>query len=108
MAQVLLAAATGAGPSTSFEVKFADRPMESRPVTVSMGPRADIGAAEFGDLQKSNDGGVTWDDVYENGAQVQLGLTNNVIVLHGPGLFRINKDATANPVAVYLSTSSNP
>ena len=62
-----------------------------------------LAGAETVDIQISQDGGSTFTDVYQNGAQVQLDATNNVISLFGPGHYKAVKSATSASVGVYLS-----
>ena len=65
---------------------------------------AGLTAAEYGDVQVSHDDGTTWQDVWQEGSQVRLHSKNNMVSVYGPGLFRVNKEATTPAVGVYLAS----
>ena len=92
--RVDLAAATGAGNSIAFSVD------EGRTATILITAAAGHTAAEYSDIQMSQDGGTTWEDLYQNTAQVRLHATNTAVTVYGPGTFRIAKEATTNATAI--------
>jgi len=57
-------------------------------------------AAEYGDIQYSDDGGSTWLDLYQDGSQVRLSSTNTCVTVEGPLIFRVAKEATTNACGV--------
>lgn len=97
--RTLIAPQTGAGQTIPFYVTDTDHP-----VTVHI---VGFGAGEYADVQVSFDGGTTWNDYYYDGTQIRLTNTYNSIRLNGPALFRIDKDITSSPGAVYLMDRSN-
>jgi len=59
-----------------------------------------LGASETVDVQFPIAGG--YDDLYQDGSQVQLTSTNNAVTVNGPGYFRLNKGVTSAGVTVDL------
>ena len=74
---------------------------QSEPIPVSAGDLVSIAitgtvaAGEYLDIQYTDDGGATWQDLYQDGSQVRLTDTNNMVTVYGPGIFRVDKDSTA-------------
>lgn len=91
--QVILAPTAEADQSEVFEV------LQGRPVSVVMHAALGITAAQYGDLQVSHNG-AAWQDVFQGGSQVRLSSTNNTVLLEAPGEYRIDKEATTNPVGL--------
>ena len=94
MAKELLAAQTAAGASSSVGVSNVNLPAH-----FICDPA--LAAAEVADLQISMDNGSTWVDYYVDGTQQQITDTNTGLVVLAPGLYRINKGATATATAVH-------
>lgn len=63
---------------------------------VTFGVTGTLGGAENIDVQYTDDGGSTWKDLYQDGSQVRLTTTNNLVTVYGPGLFRLAKEATSS------------
>jgi hypothetical protein len=57
-------------------------------------------ASEYGDVQYSDDGGVTWYDLYQDGSQVRLHSLNTCVTIEGPLIYRVAKEATTGAVGV--------
>lgn len=89
----LLAATTDAADSIEFEVQ------DGRSVTVSCSPN--LGVGEDANIQFSPDNGTTWVN-YSDDAEVKLSSIKNAVNLIGPARFRVAKDATSSPTALYL------
>jgi len=99
---LLLAPTTSGTASAILRVgKGSGGHSESRPAAIFM---PGLGAGEFGDIQFSVNGGSTWNNLYEDGAQVRLSNTNNVELIAGPGVYRVNKTATAAAVGCWAAT----
>lgn len=105
MAVTLLAATTSSAQSTKVVVGRGEVPREQRPISISAPGMA---GAENADVQFSQDGGTTWNDLFEDGVQIRLTATNNMITIFGPGVFRIDKEATAAAVGVFEHNPGNP
>lgn len=60
-----------------------------------------LGAADVVNLQVKA-GPSTYQNLYEDGAQVQLTQTWNARRIVGPGQFRISKPSTVNSVSVHM------
>ena len=86
----LLSATTSATVSNTFIVD------QGRVVTVML--TGTVGSGETADIQISNDDGSTWIS-----DSTQLTDTELVRVVVGPGLFRVNKGATAAAAGVTVS-----
>ena len=86
----LLVATTDAAASNTFTAD------QGRVVTVML--TGTVGAGETADIQVSNDGGTTWIS-----DSTQLTNTELIRVVVGPGLFRVNKGATAAAAGVTIS-----
>ncbi len=97
MARVLLAAATGADQSASIRVKSDMASLSAEGLT----------GAENADLQIYANAG--WRDVYQGGSQVRLTPANTVISIEGPGLYRIDKEATelATSISAHLRRNAD-
>jgi len=92
---VILAAIADAAASDPFQVD------PGRPVTVIMHAALGIEAGKYGDLQISHDG-VAWQDVFVGGNQVRMSSVNNRIQVVETGLYRIEREAMANPTAITI------
>lgn len=107
MAIEVLAATTSAETSISFSCDGIN------PVTVIMHAAAGLtNGAEYGDLQISHDGGVTFQDLFEDdgtGTGVQRRLHGGVVTMtiYGPGVFRVDKEVTSNAAGISLSSHSD-
>lgn len=97
-AEEILAAQTASGTSTAFNV------FHGASVTIIIAAASGHTASEFSDVQISHDGGTTFADLYENGSQVRLHITNTAVTVYGPGRFRVVKDTTSNATSISLST----
>lgn len=103
MTQEILAATTSAAQSSSFDV--GGRPDQiGRATVMAIG----IAGAENADIQFSHDAGTTWTDLFEAGSQIRLTATNNMVTIYGPGVFRIDKEATAGATSIHLSLEVEP
>ena len=99
MSQTLIAAATGAVNSAMIKVTH-------EPVTlVVTGTQV---AAENFDVAHSTDGGTTFTDLYQDGAQVRMSSTNSSVTIYGPGIYRVEKEATTNACGLIMSTVGKP
>ncbi len=97
--RVILAKATGAGDSIDFDVTTV-------PITLSIYPKANF-AAETGNLVIKNEDG-TYDDVYKDGTQVQLGATKPAITIVGGGTFRIEFAARTSAIGAAIIEAPGP
>jgi len=88
-----LAAVTGAAQSSEFFVRQEEK------ITVMCSPN--LVSAETAQIQISHDDGTTWVDA-NNGTALQLTATINMIVLDGPGIYRVDKDATVSATGIYV------
>ena len=93
----ILAAVAAAGTSSSFIVT------NNGKKTIIIAAASGHTAAEYSDVQISNDGGTTFADLYQDGTQVRLHITNTAVRVEGPGTFRVAKEATSNATGVFLS-----
>lgn len=66
-----------------------------------------IAGVETGDLQIKDAAG-SWHDVYVDGTQQQITATNTGLAVYAPGIYRINKSATAGATSVEVATERNP
>ena len=99
MSQTLILAVTGA-------VNSANIPVTDSPVTLSVtGTQT---AAEYFDVAMSTDGGTTFSDLYQDGSQVRMGSTNSAVTIYGPGIYRVEKEATTNACGLIQSTPGKP
>ncbi len=96
-AETLLAAQTGAGNSSAFNVT--NRGMATIIIYAASGHTA----SEYSDVQISHDGGTTFADLYQNGSQIRLHATNTAVTVEGPGIFRVAKEATSNATSISRS-----
>lgn len=101
MAKQLLAPVTAAGDSDQFSN------LERGESTIIMFSASGLTAGEYGDVQISHDRGATWSDLYKDGTQVRLSSVNNAVTVYGPGVFRVQKEATTNTVGIWLSNNSD-
>lgn len=62
-----------------------------------------LAGIETGTLQVSASG-TTFADVYIDGNIMQLTATNNIFTVYGPGIYRINKSATAGSVSIHTAS----
>lgn len=85
---VLIADTTSAAKSGIFSVSAGDN--------VSIAVSGTIATNEFIDVQYTDDGGTTWHDLFQDGSQVRLTDTNNMATIYGPGIFKLDKGATAS------------
>lgn len=92
MSQVIITETTSAANSGVISVSAHDH--------VSFALTGTFGATEYADVQYTDDGGSTWHDLYQDGAQVRMGTTNNMVTVYGPGMFRVAKDATSSAAGV--------
>ena len=97
----ILAAATDAGTSTSFNVN------NNGAATIIIAAASGHTASENTDVQISSDGGTTFEDLYQDGSQIRLTSTNTAVTVYGPGVFRVVKEATTNATSVVISTESS-
>jgi len=99
--QVILANATGAAQSSTFEVE------PGKPITLRA--FGDLSNAEtVGDLQYSgSDGG--WEDAGDYTGAAKISLTNvlNTIIVEGAGTYRFDKDATTGSIGLELVRRGN-
>lgn len=99
MSQTLLPAATGASNSQSIVVT-------DGPVTLTVtGTQT---ASEYFDVAHSTDGGETFTDLYQDGSQVRMSSTNSSVTIYGPGIYRVEKEATTNACGLIQSTPGKP
>ena len=89
---------------TDTELFAAQAKSETLPCTFQI---TGAGAAETIDIQRSSDGGTTWEDVYVDGTQQQLSDTNTDVSIYGPGTYRALK-AGITTSEVWVSYSRNP
>ncbi|MBE9515968.1 MAG: hypothetical protein IME93_03205 [Proteobacteria bacterium] len=111
-ADTLLTAATGADESSSITLSGADTSGIAahafNKATLIIYAASGHTAAEYSDVQVSHDGGTTWADVYKDGVQIRLHSTNTVETVYGPGIYRVDKEATTNATGVFASHKNNP
>ena len=88
----IITEATGAANSGIVSVSARD--------LVSFGITGTIASGEYADVQYTDDGGSTWHDLYQDGSQVRMTDTNNMVTVYGPGIFRIAKEVTASAAGV--------
>lgn len=100
-AETLLSPVTDAANSSSFNITNNGRK------TIIIYAASGHTAAQYSDVEISHDGGTTFADLYQNGAQVRMSSTNTAVTVYGPGVFRVAKEATTNATGVYLSTEIN-
>lgn len=91
----LLAPTTIATASSSVHINANNN------LTIVMYAASGLTAGEYGDLQISHDDGVTWQDVWQDTAQVRMTNNNNVLTIVGPGTYRIDKELTTNATGIY-------
>ena len=103
MAQELLAPQTAAAASSPFKVSSEQN--GNRPVSVMT---TGLAGAENADVQFSVNGGSIWNDLFQDGSQVRLTAINNSVTIYGPGLYRVDKEATAGAAGVFISTAAAP
>lgn len=97
--KTILADATGAGQSSEFWVGT------NETATVVAEPIMD--STNKATLQITNDDGTTWIDalIGDTPESHELSATTTIMKVHGPGLFRIDKDATTATIGIYLQES---
>lgn len=100
-AQTLLEPTTSAVASSSFKITNNGR------ATIVIYAASGHTASEYSDVQISHDGCTTFADLYVDGSQIRLSSTNTAQTVHGPGCFRVDKEATTNATGVYLSTEGS-
>jgi len=110
MPRTLITAATDAANSDAFIVgkginKEDTDTLQEEEVTVQ---QQGLAGVETIDVQISYDGGSSWQDLYEDGSQIQLTTTITGLVVTGPGVFRVTKGVTAGAAGCYASTPSRP
>ena len=88
-----LAATTGADQSDTFFVR------QDEKVLVMCSPN--MVSAEAAQIQITHDDGTTWVDA-NNGALLELTATTNHLVLDGPGVYRVDKEATVTATGIYV------
>ena len=99
MPTTLLAATTDADQSTAFTVKYDEAPVVFR--------CPGLAGVEVGTLQY-RDASEAWHDYYVDGTLQTITTTNTDLTIYGPGIYRIDKDATAGAASVEISTRSVP
>lgn len=92
---LILAPIADAAASTKFQVN------PGRPVTVISHAALGLVAAQHADIQVSHDG-VLWQDLFVGTVQQRLNTTNTQIALDAPGIYRVNKGVTTNPVGISI------
>lgn len=92
MSDIILTATTSAANSSTFQLSARDQ--------IALATTGTDTAAEYADIQYSSDGGSTWKDLYQDGTQVRLHSTNNMVTVEGPGIFRVAKEATTNAIGI--------
>jgi len=97
----ILAAVAAAGTSSSFIVT------NNGKKTIIIAAASGHTAAEYSDVQISNDGGTTFADLYQDGTQVRLHSTNTAVRVEGPGIFRVDKETTSNATSISVSEESS-
>ena len=95
MPRELIAAKTGAETSGAF--RLTDREL---PATLSANGLA---TTETVKLEKSDDGGSTFYQVVEGGADTELDLDTNAFRIVARGIYRVVKSATAASVGVFIT-----
>lgn len=99
-AKIILSSRTQAGSSDTFHVGPGERK------TVMIAAASGLIVGEWIDLQISADGGLSWTDVYNEGVQVRMDAVSTVLVIDGPGTYRMDKDVTTNTVGIFLAGDS--
>lgn len=99
MPKTLLAATTSATESNEFEAVYNHVPAHFT--------CPGLAGSETGTLQKKN-ADDTFSDYYQDGSLVQATATNSGAVAYAPGIYRVNKSATAASVPVEVSTNNEP
>lgn len=94
----ILTATTSAGNSGVFEVN-----KESGVASVILHAASGLTAGEYADVQVSHDSGATWQDLYQDGSQVRLHSTNNVVSIYGLGTYRVAKESSTNAAGLFLN-----
>lgn len=97
----LLAATTSATASTQFQLT---QPSKGQIATISVNGLA---TTEKCYLQKYNLLSASFVNVKLNGSDVYCDLNNNLINVSMPGLYRLNKDATAGSVGVTIESDKD-
>ena len=92
MAITLIAATTGTGTSSRFNLQ-----LTMLPATISA---PGLATTEVVDVEISQDGGSTFGDT-----GLQLTATENTKVITGPGIYRVGKETSVASVAVALHTN---
>ena len=93
---ILIASSTGAAISKQFELSRAKLPARIR--------KKGLATTELIKLESSNDNGVTWEQEVDENGVVQFAATGkNVIAINIPGLFRVNRTASAAASSCILS-----
>ena len=98
MATEILAPTTDADTSREFIVGFRERPGVTNPTTVFV---PGLAGSEEATLEFSVDDGESWVEVLSDGIST-FSVAVNTVVVTVPGRFRVNKDATAGAVGVYI------
>lgn len=64
-----------------------------------------LAGSEKGTLQMSIDDGTTWINALTGRTPEcnELSITTTIICIEGPGLYRVDKDASAGATAIYLN-----
>lgn len=105
MAKTLLAPQTAAGQSSIVRVKRDSSSKSGSPISLSA---PGLAGGENADVQFSKDEGATWDDLFQDGAQIRITSINNMITIFGPGTYRVDKEATAAAVGIFEHNQGNP
>jgi hypothetical protein len=104
MPKILLTATTDATASDEFTAA------DQRPGRTTLPAHftcPEIATGEYGDVQKKSADG-TWYDYYVDGTQQRVTDTNTGVTVYGPGIYRVNKEATAAATSVEVSFEGNP
>ena len=99
MPKAILAATTGADQSDEVIADVLRLPVVFR--------CPGLAGAEVGQLQYKDSAG-SWHDYYKDGSLEQCTATNTDATAYGPGIYRIDKDATVASVPVDMSDSLYP
>jgi len=90
-------------PTTSSGYSEVITATDTHPVTLIVYSAGGLVAGEDHTIQISHDGGNTWQDLYMDGALIQLTSTNVAKTIYGPGTFRVSKSATTNAAGIYAT-----
>jgi hypothetical protein len=99
MSQQILAPTTAAAATAPFTVA------SDYQVTAMVQPV--LAGIEEAQLQISPDQGVTWVNAIIPLSPALLNVSNSILYVRTPGIYRFNKTATAAPTAVFVATEIN-